>query len=629
MNNKRGLVIKLSVLLLLSLILCAGVRFRVSAAETASFPKSSYTMYEGNAMHVPVSYRGYEDYCNSWDIIFYGEYVKSSKQSVVMVNEAGDLVAVGTGKATVSFCDADGNVLAKTKITVKSGRCSLSKTKITMYEGENIAVRLKSSKHRAVSYEYSVYDAKTQRGCYNALSIYVEEAGKYTILAQKAGKYYVDFALMTEDGQRFSKRCVITVKTCGLTKYNYAVAKDDTLELELVNAELETANVSWWYDADGSWRNTEDEEHPAPVFFDEESLCITGFRKGETHLDIVYKTPAGEHVGKEVVVYTTEPEYTPFDGFLWSGESFTLNITNASRYSEYDITVSDDRIVEAVVTDDGISIIPKMTGSCKLYITVDGVEFEDEVATFCASLPTETVTLVLGDSYQCDISAPEGVKVKCSSSNEKVAKISKKGLIVTKNYGNAVITITIADRELSFLVTVAGRIGIEAAAYAYDKVGKAQYSQGKRMEEGYYDCSSLCWRSYSSTETYLGNSKSYAPSSADLALSMKEKGCVISYSGDFDIAEMLPGDLIFSTRGSNGRYLNIDHVAIYYGSELVSIDDYWYFEYYGLELPETIVDGYTLSGTMVHAGSGGGGVYLGGYPSFGTTVMIARPSLAY
>jgi len=631
MNNKSNIIIKISSFLILMLLICIGMQFQVKAAEKASFPKKSYTMYEGNVQHVPVSYKGYDDYCNSWDILFYGEYVKSSKPSVLMVNEVGDFIAVATGKATVSFCDAEGNVLAKTTVTVKSGKCTISKDKVTIYEGESEVLRLKSSKHKAVSYEYSVIDAETMKGCYNALDVFVDEAGKYTFSAKKPGKYYVDFALMTAEGKRFSKRGVINVKPCGLAKYNYAVAKDDTIELEFLNAKFDSVSVNYWYDSNGNWISYEDDEHLMPIIIDEDSCSITGFAKGETHLWLSYKTPLDKLVQKELVVYTTTPEYTPFDGYLWSGESFMLNITNASRYSEYDITVSNDKIAEAVVTDDGITIIPKKTGKCKLYITVDGVEFEDTINVLNTSVPNQTVILREGESYQCDISVPEDIKVKYSSSNEKVAKVSKTGLIVAKGLGNTIITIKLLDREFAFLLTVGSDMGIKAAEYAMDKVGKASYSQEKRMQEGYYDCSSLCWRSYASAGVYLGDSKSYAPSSADLGKSLKDKGCVIATDGDFDIMNVLPGDLIFSSRGNNGRYLNIDHVAIYSGSELVTLsaDDYWFYEMYGIEIPENGLDGYTLSGTMVHAGSGGGGFYLGGYPSFGVTKLIARPSLKY
>ena len=68
--------------------------------------------------------------------------------------------------------------------------------------------------------------------------------------------------------------------------------------------------------------------------------------------------------------------------------------------------------------------------------------------------------------------------------------------------------------------------------------------------------------------------------------------------------ELKPGDLLFYSSGSNGRYLNIDHVAMYYGAD-----------YSG---------GYN-HGMIVHARSGG--VQAGSYDWYipDCIVMICRP----
>lgn len=94
------------------------------------------------------------------------------------------------------------------------------------------------------------------------------------------------------------------------------------------------------------------------------------------------------------------------------------------------------------------------------------------------------------------------------------------------------------------------------------------YSQAKRMQEGYVDCSSYVWRCYAKTGIFLGQEE-YAPTAAEIARWCQEKGVLQTISGERGRDRMLqPGDLIFYTKrkGNNGRFMNIAHVSIYIGN---------------------------------------------------------------
>lgn len=85
------------------------------------------------------------------------------------------------------------------------------------------------------------------------------------------------------------------------------------------------------------------------------------------------------------------------------------------------------------------------------------------------------------------------------------------------------------------------------------------------MRKDYVDCSSFVWKSYKPYGVNFG-SKSYAPTAADIAkwCGKKKKLLKLStYNGKSD--RLLPGDLIFYRKrsGKNGRYKNIDHIAMY------------------------------------------------------------------
>lgn len=95
--------------------------------------------------------------------------------------------------------------------------------------------------------------------------------------------------------------------------------------------------------------------------------------------------------------------------------------------------------------------------------------------------------------------------------------------------------------------------GSDVANLALTKVG-CQYSQERRYEEGYYDCSSLVQRCYAQ---FGINLPAIASTQGQY---MVEHGLEVTE----DILE--PGDLIFYSYENNGQFRNISHVAIYIGN---------------------------------------------------------------
>lgn len=93
-------------------------------------------------------------------------------------------------------------------------------------------------------------------------------------------------------------------------------------------------------------------------------------------------------------------------------------------------------------------------------------------------------------------------------------------------------------------------------SYALHRVGYP-YSQEMRDSGNYYDCSSLAY--YSWKDAGVDISHGGATTAAAEAQGLDEAGKTISYE------EMQPGDLIFYSFTSNGRYKNISHVAVYVG----------------------------------------------------------------
>ncbi len=107
---------------------------------------------------------------------------------------------------------------------------------------------------------------------------------------------------------------------------------------------------------------------------------------------------------------------------------------------------------------------------------------------------------------------------------------------------------------------IPGKTGNKAVRLALTKLD-TPYSQDRRNEEGYFDCSSFTYWVYSQLGICLQHDSSNT--AAAQARYIIENNLAISYDS------LAPGDLIFYSFEVNNRYLNISHVAIYAGNGYV------------------------------------------------------------
>ena len=113
-----------------------------------------------------------------------------------------------------------------------------------------------------------------------------------------------------------------------------------------------------------------------------------------------------------------------------------------------------------------------------------------------------------------------------------------------------------AEKYQAILDAVSDENGKQVVAFALSKVGYP-YSQAYRNSGNYYDCSSLAyyaWKAAGVDISYGG-----ANTAAAEARYCYENQYLVSFG------EMQPGDLIFYSYGSNGRFMDITHVAVYVG----------------------------------------------------------------
>lgn len=97
----------------------------------------------------------------------------------------------------------------------------------------------------------------------------------------------------------------------------------------------------------------------------------------------------------------------------------------------------------------------------------------------------------------------------------------------------------------------------KAVMFADSKID-CKYSQSQRSSGRAYDCSSLIYYSY------LNGGINLAYKGYNIAASIA-KGLVDS-GKEVQVSDLQKGDLIFYAGKGNGRYLNINHVAMYLGN---------------------------------------------------------------
>lgn len=611
MKRTAGLII---FAMILTLFAPAGT---AQAEEKFALTKTKLTLFPGNTYQL--EYSGVTDsgWTDWWGWYYSPVSFSTSDSQVAVVDYNGLVRAVGVGTATITAW-YDGKE-ATCRVTVRANSCRLDKTKLVLYQGQETTVKL-TSKKKAKGYSYYISNAD-ETAYADDYGVSAQSAGRggFILRADTVGRYYVDFVINATDGKDYSARCEVEVLPCGLASECIAVANGEKKQIVLENASLiscGTEQEGWYCPAQGEDTADTDGENwnvysgRAEVSVDANGV-ITAKKPGNTELTVTYETAYGKLETKTLNVHVTQPEFIPFTDSLWVGDYYMPEFTGTSQYSEITASSGNEEVlaVERDMWNGTLYLVPRRAGTAVLSVSADGASFQQEVTVINPRLSAYVMVLTKGKTKNLKVTGAEkGSSITFSSSDKSVASVTKTGKITAKKKGAALITVTIDGRSLYCTVTVGTGKGAAAVRKAEAVLGAA-YSQDKRMQKGYYDCSSLVWRSYNEAGLKLAGT-SYAPTAAELARKLEAEGKVIAYeyvSAD----ELKQGDIIFYQGYSNGRYKNIDHAALFYGANYVS---------YGWEGEEQLYN----TGMIIHAS---GDVHMREYDSYrtGTIVMIARP----
>lgn len=269
-----------------------------------------------------------------------------------------------------------------------------------------------------------------------------------------------------------------------------------------------------------------------------------------------------------------------YGSWYWYSSTVELNLLNTPEYvSEWmpsvDFTYkssNENMPVNCYLYNNAISVYVSGSGTTTVEFTVNGKVLTCDIEVVPVYMSSNGIVLAKGKTKQLKVKNG-GSDVVWESLTPTVATVSSTGLVTAKKGGTAVIIATIGEDKFGCAVNVT-TASMKKVVTQAQNIAKGTYSQPKRMQEGYYDCSSLVWRAYSPYGIKFGNN-SWAPVAADIGKWSMTNGKKISSSltdAQIQKKKLKVGDLLFKTGSDNGRYKGIDHVEMFIGYGYAGMD---------------------------------------------------------
>ena len=272
-------------------------------------------------------------------------------------------------------------------------------------------------------------------------------------------------------------------------------------------------------------------------------------------------------INSKVVLNPTENEVDDYDYDYedYLDENADIRVESSNK----------DMYFDAYIRNNVLILTTSSEGKTTLKLTINDKVFKIKVTTVRVGFKEQSNILVKGKSENILTAGSKKYNIKLKSSKPGIVSVSKNGKVKALKEGNAVITGEINGKKMYALVSSISPVRKKAIDWAMSYSNKSEYSQPKRMQNGYYDCSSLVWRAYNKFGVNLGG-MSYAPTAAELCRTYDKKKRTISdekaYKKD-NIFSLLPGDLMFFSGEKNGRYKNIYHVEMISSLNFLGVDE--------------------------------------------------------
>ena len=206
---------------------------------------------------------------------------------------------------------------------------------------------------------------------------------------------------------------------------------------------------------------------------------------------------------------------------------------------------------------------------CSTVVTVSmgGKEFKISVSLQPVRISYRSYLLEKGRSKKLTIRGYSG-KVTWSSTNSKIASVTKNGVVKGKKIGNVVITAKIGDQRVGCAVSVTTAALKKVCARGTYIGTNWTYSQEKRAQSGYYDCSALVWKAYKQYTKIDFGSSSYPGTTKTESAWCRDHGKMIKGGYSYKKVEKMqlnPGDIVFKSGDFANPYTTTYHVEMFTG----------------------------------------------------------------
>ncbi len=472
---------------------------------------------------------------------------RSSNPKVAKVSKNGRITGVRSGTATVTASVPGAKVSCE--VTVLKNSHKINRSSQTLMVGASTTIYMSdTSANDNVTYELSNPSVAKLDVNKNVCTITARETGKATLHA-----YYTTYV----DGQPVTceQSCSIKVIGSGIVQQQEALAIGAHKTMTLVHVEKSGETITGT-----EWTSS----NPGIATINPHSGNVTGKKYGS--VKITATVSYSDDTVKEYVtsLKVSHPKTNNKNTVVSLGHSQKVSLSGLTSYSNATWKLKKKSL--ASIAPDGTVTAGTKTGQTTLTIEADGKTIKHTIIVTNPKLKTTSTLLAPKKTTKIKLS---GV---CAQSNityhsmkKSIATVNKVGVIKGQKCGTTKIAITADGNRFTFQVDVIPQRAIDACKTGYNIMYSSSYSQARRMSKGYYDCSSLVFRSYGCDTALLGGISSWAPTAASMASYLERTGKVISYRG-LDVSKLRPGDLIFyKAPYSNGRYKNIYHVSMYYG----------------------------------------------------------------
>ena len=572
---KNAIKIALAVLALGTIF---GAESRLVKADEFSISHTQITLLKGAQKKLKLSNLPSETAKVKW---------KTSNKFAATVSKKGKVTAVNYGVATIQAVCKKKKVSCQVTVPDTSGSVQLNV--YTLALAENSEYQLQAVSQKKVKYHSTNKDIATVD---SAGKIYATNPGTTVIVAKSSrGIARCTVKVTSGDVNVASPSWIGDKKAVAIRRYtknnnyvydNITWAKSKEITFKIANLDESKVKKCVWSSGDTNILSNPKADSDCKI-----KAVASTVEAGMTTITATVTDTEGKVKMYTNNVYVSNPQINTktlalLGSVAGNNRQQFVSFSGLSRYSK--ITWTNSNVTSATLLEYRTKAAAwgLKTGSGTITASVDGKTYNVAYTVCEPKFGKNSFYLAAGKTKQIQIAQIFGITPTYTSRNKSVAKVSKEGLITAKKAGVTYIDVSLGAMVYTYRVEVAAK-GVKTIINRAKYILKNwKYDQGKRMKDGYYDCSALVWKGYQAYKNYnkkLGNETSALPA-GELFDYLYSKNQIV-YFGYMNIDDMKPGDLIFYGDYDNavkystpGRTLDIYHVSMYAGmGKIVEIGD--------------------------------------------------------